>query len=243
MDHAYRDRIYKNYATNFQFAEKKFNHEKAWYWGRAYKYYFRNWFPSSDAQILDVACGGGRLLYTFKKMGFQNITGVDISPEQVQLSKQVIQNVFEENSLNFLENNPAKFDLITGLDIVEHFNKNEVMKFLDACFSALKPGGRLILQTPNAESPWGSVHRYNDITHELGFNPNAMECLLNLTGFSQTESREMGPIPFGHSMFSSIRYVLWQFLRLTMKVWNLIETGAQGGGVFTRVFFVTGKKD
>lgn len=239
----YRTRIYENYATNFQDAPKTFDEAAAWYWGRAYRHYLRGWLPEDKgASIVDLACGGGNLLYFFKRMGYMNITGVDISPEQVKLARQVTPGVEEANVLDWLEARPDSVDLITGFDIVEHFQKDEVLRFLDACHSALRIGGQLVLQTPNADSPWGSVHRYNDFTHEVGFNPNALSRLLSLTGFQQVESRETGPIALGHSIKSTTRYLIWQFIRAALKLWNLAETGDAGSGVFTRVFLITGKK-
>lgn len=237
----YRTRIYENYASNFQDAPKIFDEDTAWHWGRAYRYYLRGWLPKDKcAKIVDLACGGGRLLYFFKRMGYENISGVDISPEQVKLARQVTPNVEEANVLDWLESHPAGFDLITGLDIVEHFHKPEVVRFLDACHAALKPGGRLILQTPNVDSPWGLSIRYGDFTHEVGFNSNVLSRLLSLVGFERIESRETGPVPLGHSLKSTVRYMIWQTIRAGLKLWNLAETGDAGKGVFTRVFLISG---
>ncbi len=239
----YRTRIYECYATNFQDAPENFDSKSAWHWGRTYRCYLRDWLPENkESEILDMACGGGRLLYFFQRMGFVNVTGVDISPEQVRLAKQVVPDVHEANVLDYLEANPERFDLITGFDIVEHFHKPEVLRFLDACFTALKPGGRLVLQTPNADSPWGMAIRYGDFTHETGFNSNALARLLKLSGFTDIKAREQGPVPLGHSFASTIRYMIWQSIRMGMKVWNLAETGSAGSGVFTRVFLISGKK-
>ena len=239
----YRTRIYENYASNFQGAPETFDEGAAWQWGRLQRYYLREWLPADkNARIVDLACGGGKLLYFFRRMGYTNITGVDISPSQVKLARQVTPDVDEANVLEWLEAHPASFDLITGFDIVEHFHKDEVLRFLDACYAALKPGGRLILQTPNAESPWGTVHRYNDFTHEVGFNPNALSRILSLVGFERIESRETGPVPLGHSLKSTVRYMIWQVIRAGLKIWNLAETGGAGSGVFTRVFLIAGEK-
>ncbi len=239
----YRTRIYKKYATNFQDAPQTFNEENAWHWGKAYRYYLRQWLPEDkNAKIVDLACGGGKLLYFFKRMGYENITGVDICPEQVTLARQVTPHVDEANVLTWLEEHPDSFDLITGFDIVEHFHKDEVLRFLDACNTSLKKGGRLLLQTPNADSPLGTALRYGDFTHEVGFNSNALSRLLSLTGFYRIISRETGPIPIGHSLKSSVRYLLWQTIRLFLKLWNLSETGSPGSGVFTRVFLIIGNK-
>lgn len=239
----YRARIYARYATNFQDAPADFDPKAAWRWGRAYRHYLRGWLPENqNATVLDVACGGGKLLYFFKRLEYPNIGGVDISPEQVRLSRQVTPNVTEANALDFLISQKDTFDLIIGLDIVEHFHKPEVLDFLDACCGALKTGGRLVLQTPNADSPWGTVHRYNDFTHEVGFNANALARLMSLVGFTNIEARETGPVPFGHTFLSAGRYVIWQAIRAGLKLWNLAETGDAGSGVFTRVFLLSGVK-
>jgi len=91
----YRVRIYKNYASGFQDADKIFNVKTSARWGNPYDYYFRKWLPESrDAAIVDLACGGGKLLHYFKQRGFSCITGVDISPEQVDLARQVTPDVW-----------------------------------------------------------------------------------------------------------------------------------------------------
>ncbi len=239
----YRNRIYQNYGTNFQDASESFSLKRAMNWGRGYVYYLRGWLPADrKAAIADVACGGGKLLYLYQHLQYENFIGVDISPEQVALARQITPQVVQADVLNWLEENPNTFDLITGFDIVEHLEKPEVLRFLDACYKALKPGGRLVLQTPNAETPWGTMHRYNDLTHEVCFNPNLLSRLLRLSGFMFVESRETGPVPWGYSLFSSIRFLIWQIIRLGLKIWNLAETGSSGSGVFTRVFLITALK-
>jgi SAM-dependent methyltransferase len=239
----YQDRIYASYGKNFQDSPEIFDHNASLRWGRARRYHLRGWLPESkSSRIVDLACGDGKLLHFFIEQGYQQVEGVDISQDQVALSRQITPNVTHGNVIEFLEANPDKFDLITGFDIVEHLHKNETLHFLDAAFDALKPGGRLILQTPNAEGPWGAQHRYGDFTHEIGFNPNALDRLLRVAGFRGNEARECDPPPYGLSLFSSIRFVLWQVIRLQLMAWNLIETGSTGDRVFTRVFLITGMK-
>lgn len=239
----YRARIYERYASNFQSAPQMFEVEASRRWGKAYRHYLRGLLPARCAAcILDVACGGGKLLQFYLDAAYTDVHGVDVSPEQVALARQVTPNVTQANVLDYLVENPGRFDLISGLDIVEHFRKEEALYFLDLCFAALKPGGRLVLQTPNAESPWGTHHRYNDLTHELGFNPNALSRLLALVGFDDIEAREQGPVPWAYSVASTLRWCVWQGIRAGLKVWNVAETGDAGSGVFTRVFLISGIK-
>jgi hypothetical protein len=113
--------------------------------------------------------------------------------------------------------------------------------FLDLCYKALRLGGRLILQTPNAESLWGNTIRYVDLTHEICFTPGNLLRLMIICGFRDLKARETGPVPWGHSAASTVRYFVWQGFRLVLKLWNLAE-GHPGSGVFTRVFLASGVK-
>lgn len=236
----YRQRIYKRYATRFQYAQPKFDEGAANKWGQAYVRYLRGWFPQdTEVPILEVACGGGRFLHFLRMRGYTHVQGVDISPEQVALSRQVLPNEFvhEGNAIAFLEAHPGAFSLIVGLDVVEHFTKDECLRFLDTCHAALKSGGRLILQTPNLDSPFAIGVRYGDFTHEIGLSSNSAVWLLHLAGFEDVEVRETGPMI--HGLVSAVRWLLWRVIRWQLAFWNLVETGTQGAGVYTRVMLVS----
>jgi cyclopropane fatty-acyl-phospholipid synthase-like methyltransferase len=239
----YQSRIYANYASVMQDSVGVFDGILATRWGAAYGHYLRKWLPvSKQAAIADLACGSGKLLHFFKECGYTDLQGVDLSPSQVRLARQVVPSVQEGSLFEFLRSRPAAFDLITGLDIIEHLSKDEVLEFLDACNGALKPGGRLVLQTPNAETPWGSALRYADFTHQVCFTPDCLGRLLSLCGFEHVAAREMGPVPLGYSWPSTARFVLWSGLRSALRLWNRIESGGPGSGIFTRVFIVSALK-
>ena len=239
----YRKQIYTEYATRFQDAKEVFDQAGSGRWGKAYDYYLRSWLPEDKgAAIVDLACGGGKLLHFLKDRGYNRLQGVDISPEQVRLARQVIPEVKESDILDYLVEHRDCFDVILGLDIIEHFQKDEALRFLEGCCSALKPNGRLILQTPNADSPFYGAIRYGDFTHEICFTPNSITRLMQLCGFRDIEVREQGPIPWGYSAMSTARFAVWQGIRLGLKLWNVIETGSSGNGVFSRVFLAFGSR-
>ena len=238
----YRTRIYAHYAKDFQCAGSEFNFVAAEKWGRAYRWYLRNWLPSNhDAVIAELGCGWGRLLQLFVGNGYTNVSGVDLSPDQVQLARKISPSVDEGNALQLLAQKEGHFDLIVALDLIEHLTKAEALTMLDLCFAALKPGGRFILQTPNADSPFGSQHRYGDFTHEFGLTPSLLTFLLGQAGFQTVQAREQGPVPIGYSVSSSVRFLLWRVLRSGITAWNLIETGSSGE-VLTRVFMCSAVK-
>lgn len=235
-----RRSIYSNYGRNFQDATQVFDAAASMRWGKAYRWYLRGWLPKRmDASIAELACGNGKLLHFFKEQGYTNLQGVDISSDQVLLARQVIPEVYEENALDWLAGRTQQFDLIIALDLIEHFARNEALHFLDLCYAALKPGGRLILQTPNADSPFCSQHRYNDITHEWAFNSNQLGRLLRRAGLIDIQPREQGPVPWGYSPVSTGRWFLWRAIRAGLQLWNITETGARLPAL-TRVFLMTG---
>lgn len=233
----YRERIYEHYATRFQDASEVFDEATARRWGHLYRQLLRGWLPKDhDAKVLDLGCGGGRLLHMLRELGYRNLQGVDASAEQVRIARQVTPEIEQADVLGFLEAHENQYDWICGFDIIEHLHKPEVLRFLDAAQRALRSGGRLVLHTPNADSPWAGVH--NDFTHEVEFNANTLGRLLVLAGFSEIEAREVGPAP-RHSVLSALRYPLWKAIRLGLRIWNLAETGGPGSGIFTRVFLIS----
>ncbi len=235
----YREELFTNYRT-VQALPAKADLAKAERWGEAYDTYLRGWLPAShEARIADLACGNGYLLHFFLRRDYRNVQGVDISPEQLAVAKQICEHVQLQNGTDFLSSHPTAFDLITSLDLIEHLTKDELLQFLRAAYGALKPGGRLVLQTPNCASPFGVVQRYLDFTHEIGLTPNSLAWLLRLTGFAQFEAREQGPVVHGAKSF--VRAVLWRLLRLSFITRDLIETGA-AQSIYTRVFIVSVRK-
>src|SRR5665213_211174 len=124
-----------------------------------------------DARILDIGCGYGDWLLLLKENRYIETQGIDISPEQVETAHSLgVQNVQVADVFDFLKNNPAKFDCITGIDIIEHFGKDELVKLLELIQKSLKPNGSAIFRTPNMDGLLASVYAYGDFTHS---------CLLN----------------------------------------------------------------
>ena len=240
---AYRNRIYAKYSSGFQDQGPAFDAVASRRWGKAYDWYLRGWLPAEkDTRIVDLGCGRGSLLHFFRERGYFQVAGVDISPEQAALSHQVVEEVSQDNATHFLQTHGNSFGLIVALDLIEHLHKDEILALLDSCYFALRPGGRLILQTPNAETPWAAAVRYGDFTHEVCFDFNSLGRLMRLIGFSNITGREQGPVPKGYSVAASVRYILWQFVRLSLQFYNVVETGRVGSGIYTRAFLVSGLK-
>lgn len=237
----YRDRIYSSYMSG-KMPEQPPTDESYSDWTNAAMHRLQGWLPASkSAKCLDVGCGSGQALHMLSRLGYRDLKGIDISPGQVLTAKKIWPDVEVAHATQFLRNHVGTFDLITCFDVLEHFTKNELFDFLEALYCALRPGGRLILQTPNAGSPWGMMVRYGDLTHELAFDSGSLGYALRLVGFDAFEVRECGP--YIHGIRSFIRTILWKGIRVILAIWNLAETGSQAGGVYTRVFIAKVDKD
>lgn len=237
----YREVVYSRYASVVKRYPKTWDERAANSWASAFKRYLSGWLPDDrNARIVDLGCGSGRFLHLLRKLGYSNVTGIDISSEQVELARQIHHHVVEGDALEFLMNSNERFDLLVALDFIEHLTKQEATKFLQLAEERLNPGGRLIMNSPNAASPFFGTRRYGDFTHEIAFSPSCLGHVLELFGFTGTEARELGP--YSHGVRSAIRSLLWQAIRYSLQLYHLIEVGHTGDGVFTRDFLITGVK-
>ena len=240
-NHNYRSRIYPQYTSHYTPQALELDE-----WGlqaNALPLLARleRWLPNNlEATCLDVACGAGGLLFALRSKGYGNLCGVDCSAQQVSVAQNIVPAVEQDDAIAYLLRHQSQFDLITAFDIIEHFDKNEVFEFLDALYAALTPGGRLIVQTPNADSPWFGSVRYGDFTHELAFTPESLARVLKTVGFEGFEAQECGS--FFHGLKSGVRCAVWRIIRVGLICWNLVETGSPGSSIFTRVFIAKADK-
>lgn len=187
----------------------------------------RRHFPrDKTAQILELGCGHGALLYALGRAGYQNARGVDGSPEQVEAARHLcIPGVERGDVMTTLATAPAaSFDVVVAFDVIEHFTKDELIHLVDEVRRVLKPGGRWVIHVPNAESPFFASVRYGDFTHELAFTRVSLAQLLCSSGFERVECFEDRPVP--HGVKSSVRAVLWQMIRAGLLAYIAVETGA-----------------
>lgn len=236
----YRDSIYKNYASFFGLFDKQSYQNNITKEEFVFEYYFRGWLPErTDAAICDLGCGDGGLLRFLAGRGFTDLTGVDLSPEQVARARSVPARLVCGDAIEHLERAPGRYDLLIARDVVEHLSKDELLRFLDLARAGLRPGGRLVVQTPNGDAPLVGSVRYGDLTHELCLTPGLLRRLLEHAGFRSCQAREAGPIPLGYSPISTARYALWQATKALIQFYNLIELGSRGSGIFSRVFLLS----
>ncbi len=111
--------------------------------------------PKGTERILDLACATGRRTLELSRRGF-SVIGVDIRQELLEVAG--CEAALLELWPYFVEEDPRyleferEFDLVLSLGggAFEHFDYDEEnLRAFEAAARALRPGGRLLMQTPN----------------------------------------------------------------------------------------------
>jgi SAM-dependent methyltransferase len=208
------------------------------------KILIRRHFPHDrNAAILDLGCGHGALIHLARQAGYRNLRGVDGSPEQVAASKELrIEGVERDDVMAALAKEPEEaLDCLIAFDLIEHFNRNELIPLVDEVHRVLRSEGRWIIHTANAESPFGMRSRYGDLTHELAFTRTSLSQLLLSSGFSRLDCYEDKPIP--HGAKSAVRWMFWKAIRSFLRLYLVVETGDIGSdAIFSQNFLAVAFK-
>ncbi len=99
--------------------------------------------------LLDVGCGNGKFLVQMRELGWE-VMGVEPDPEAVRIARdrfglEVVQGTLEE-----AEFPNDSFDAITMNHVIEH--ALDPIGLFAECRRILKPGGKLVVITPNIKS-------------------------------------------------------------------------------------------
>lgn len=142
-------------------------------------------------KLLDVGCGAGRFLHRMQKRGWQ-VEGVEFDPQAANKVTQRYGIAVHVGDLPACHLPAESFDAVTLNQVMEHLYDPRAT--LNECLRILKPGGRLILTTPNVDS-MGAVEfgRYwrgwEPPRHLHLFSVAALQRLVQQSGFEVTDAR------------------------------------------------------
>ena len=192
------------------------------------------WLDVAGKDVLDLGSGTGELCHLAERSGAKSVVGVNLSGDEIEFARKVTgATLVQADVVAYLEESRAtSFDRIYAMNILEHLDKDALLKTLQGAFRVLRTGGALVAMVPNATSPFGSMTRYWDITHQNAFTPSSVRQLSRYVGFGDDVwFRECGPVP--HGLTSGVRYLLWQAIRLGIRAYLMIELASAKGGIYT----------
>lgn len=143
---------------------------------------------SEGAPILDIGCGRGEWLELLAEQGRRAI-GIDLNARMLEECRSRGLEVQAAEASAHLAALPAdSLGAITAIHVVEHLRFAELVQLVDLCLRALRPGGVLILETPNPENlQVGACNFYMDPTHGNPLPPLLLEYLLQSRGLVRCE--------------------------------------------------------
>jgi len=124
-----------------------------------------------EGKVLDVGTGAGNLAHGLKEQGYE-VSALDIDPS---VCKHPDVEVTRGDIMEGLPYEDGSFDLVTALEVIEHME--DPFKAVREFHRVLKPGGLLLLTTPN----YGNIEKRvyylytGSLPHALTYEPSPPE--------------------------------------------------------------------
>jgi len=143
---------------------------------------------SGASDVLDVGCGRGELLELFREAGI-GARGIDANERMVSVCRERGLLVEQADALGYLRAlTDRSLGGLVAIQVVEHFQPEYLMEFLEAAFHALRPGAPLVLETINPACWMAFFEAYvRDLTHARPLHPETLRFLAEASGFMGVE--------------------------------------------------------
>lgn len=147
----------------------------------------RTAYPGSTA--VDLGCGRGEWLEVLKDSGFQ-VHGVDLDEGMLEACKKLNLSVELADAISHISSmGNESASVISAFHVAEHISFEQLQSLVTQALRVLKPGGLLILETPNPENlVVATCSFYLDPTHERPIPPLLLSFLAEHAGFARVKT-------------------------------------------------------
>ena len=153
---------------------------------RVYEPFIRPLVAQGDARALDLGCGRGEWLKLLGEWGVV-ARGVDLDAGMLTEARANGLTVVQQDALEALRAVPdGDLLIVSGFHIAEHLPFDVLRALVNEARRVLRPGGVLILETPNPENPVvGLVNFHLDASHVRPLPPMLMGFIAEYSGFAR----------------------------------------------------------
>ncbi len=177
------DRVREHLAAD----EGKFNYDQQLFTYLSHER-FQRWAevidahrPLRDADAFSSGCGAGGSLVAYHEAGAATATGVEIDPVLAELGRLRVEGLDGVRAIEYdggrIPVEDASFDVADSLDVLEHVGDADF--YLSELIRILRPGGCILLVTPNrlhpveqhvrvVGPPWLPIRATNVVYYRLG---------------------------------------------------------------------------
>ena len=189
-------------------------------------------FCRKSADIIDIGCAMGHLLYLLKKDGYANLFGIDPSPKCREIGRRKFGLIIKTADI-FSFRTAQKYDFIILCNVLEHLR--DVGKSINKITSLLRRGGYVFINVPDAENfhknfdePFGEF----STEHINFFSERYLRQLMQGYGCRYLES-DNSNIYSVWQKTDSLRNCVKQYIKISSlkfkKINNIIESLPVGG--------------
>ncbi|PZS00295.1 MAG: hypothetical protein DLM67_01895, partial [Candidatus Nephthysia bennettiae] len=143
----------------------------------------------ADHPVVDLGPGRGEWLALLRDRGIAAY-GVDVNSSFVAGAAEIGLDVRHQDAVEHLRSLPdGSLAAVTAFHLVEHLSPAALIELVDNALRALRPGGLLILETPNPLNlKVGAASFHLDPTHVRPIHPLFLEFVLENRGFAEVRT-------------------------------------------------------